>query len=138
MLAHRAYAGFDGEVQTMVQREQWQITGDAAELYERYLVPATFGPWATDLVALATLRAGDCVLDVACGTGIVARRAAEQVGSVGRVVGLDLNAGMLAVARSASATEGRTIEWCESSALTMPFEDQSFDVVFCQQGLQFF
>src|SRR5205823_5027405 len=91
--------GFRRRGPNMAQREQWQITGDAAELYERYLVPTMFGPWAADLVALATLRAGDHVLDVACGTGIVARRAAEQVGSGGRVVGLDLNAGMLAVAR---------------------------------------
>jgi ubiquinone/menaquinone biosynthesis C-methylase UbiE len=122
----------------MTQREQWQLTSDAAELYERYLVPALFRPWAADLVVLARLRQGDRVLDVACGTGVVARRATDDVGPGGRVVGLDLNAGMLAVARSASAAEERAIEWCESSALSMPFADQSFDVVFCQQGLQFF
>ena len=66
------------------------------------------------------------------------RRATDDVGPGGRVVGLDLNSGMLAVARSAAVTEDRVIEWCESSALSMPFADQSFDMVFCQQGLQFF
>src|SRR5436190_80880 len=137
-MRERACAGSVGEVETMTVREQWQLTSDAAELYERYLVPALFRPWAADLVVLARLRQGDRVLDVACGTGVVARRATEYVGPGGRVVGLDLNAGMLAVARSASAAEDRAIEWCESSALSMPFADQSFDVVFCQQGLQFF
>jgi ubiquinone/menaquinone biosynthesis C-methylase UbiE len=122
----------------MAQGEQWQLSDDAAALYERYLVPTMFGPWATDLVALAALREGDRVLDVACGTGIVARNAAQQVGRTGRVVGLDMNAGMLAMARSAAASAGLDIEWCESSALSMPFEDGSFDVVLCQQGLQFF
>jgi ubiquinone/menaquinone biosynthesis C-methylase UbiE len=122
----------------MAQGEQWQISGDAAELYERLLVPTMFGPWAADLVALAGLEAGARVLDVACGTGVVARQAAPWVGPSGRVVGLDLNARMLAVGRSAAAAEGRSIEWCESSALSMPFEDRSFDVVICQQGLQFF
>ena len=122
----------------MVQREQWQLSGDAAELYEQYLVPIRFGPWAADLVARARLRAGDRVLDVACGTGVVARHAAPQVGPTGRVVGLDLNARMLTVARSVAETKALTIEWCECSALTMPFEDQSFDVILCQQGLQFF
>jgi SAM-dependent methyltransferase len=122
----------------MVQREQWQLSGDAAALYEQYLVPIRFGPWAADLVARASLRAGDRVLDVACGTGVVARHAAPQVGPTGRVVGLDLNAGMLTVARAVAATEALTIEWCESSALTMPFEDQSFEVILCQQGLQLF
>src|ERR1041384_1968005 len=107
----------------MAQREQWQISGDAAELYERLLVPSLFGPWAADLVALARLGAGARVLDVACGTGIVARQAALQVGSAGRAVGLDLNARMLAVGRAAAAAEGRDIEWCESSALSMPFAE---------------
>jgi ubiquinone/menaquinone biosynthesis C-methylase UbiE len=55
----------------------------------------------------------------------------------GRVIGLDLNAGMLAVARSAP-TEGAAITWIESSALDLPFPADSFDLVLCQQGLQFF
>ncbi len=116
----------------MAQR-QWQVVGSAPENYERCLVPTIFGPWARDLVDLAALRSGDRVLDVACGTGIVARLAAERIPD-GRVVGLDLNPGMIAVARSIAPE----IEWQEGSALEISAPDSSFDVVCCQQGLQFF
>lgn len=122
----------------MAQQERWQLADEAAENYERYRVPAMFGPLADELVASAGLRTGDRVLDVACGTGIVARRAARQLGGQGRVVGLDINPGMLAVARSAAAAEGLEIEWREGDALAPPFAEGSFDAVFCQQALQFF
>jgi SAM-dependent methyltransferase len=78
------------------------------------------------------------VLDVACGTGIVARLAALQVGSRGQVTGLDLNPGMLAVARALPPGSGAMIDWREGSAVALPFADATFDVVLCQQGLQFF
>jgi ubiquinone/menaquinone biosynthesis C-methylase UbiE len=92
--------------------------------------------WAADLVERAAPRPGERVLDVACGTGVVARLAAERVGT-GRVVGLDINAGMLAVARSLPPRAGSPIEWHEASALGMPFPDAAFDLVLCQLGLQF-
>jgi ubiquinone/menaquinone biosynthesis C-methylase UbiE len=82
--------------------------------------------------------AGERVLDVACGTGIVARRAAPRVGSGGRVVGLDKNEGMLKVARKASSDVRPAIEWRQGDATDMPLPAGAFDVVFCQQGLQFF
>ena len=77
-------------------------------------------------------------MDAACGTGIVARVAAERVGTAGRVAALDLNPGMLAVARSLPAVAGSSIEWQEGSVLALPFPDAAFDVVLCQFGLQFF
>jgi SAM-dependent methyltransferase len=117
---------------------QWQLAGSAAERYERVLVPLRFRPWAADLVKLADLRDGERVLDVACGTGIVARLAAQHVGAAGDVTGLDLNAGMVAVARSLPSAPGAAITWIESSALDMRLADASFDVVLCQQGFQFF
>lgn len=110
--------------------------GSAPENYERYFVPAIGGPFATDLIEAAALRPGERVLDVACGTGIVARRAAERVGPTGAVAGLDLNPGMLAVARSAAPPDG-SIEWHRASAEAMPLPDETFDVVLCQLGLQF-
>jgi ubiquinone/menaquinone biosynthesis C-methylase UbiE len=117
---------------------QWQLAGNAAELYEDILVPTVFRPWATYLLELADLRQGERVLDVACGTGIVARLAAGQVGMAGEVTGLDLNAGMLRVARSLPSPPGAPVTWVEGSALAMPLPDASFDVVLCQQGFQFF
>ena len=121
----------------MGTHEPWQLEGSAPELYERYIVPAVTALWAADLVELAAPRLGERVLDVACGTGIVARLAAGIAGP-GRVVGLDINAGMLAVARSFSPRAGPPVEWCEGSALAMPFPDEAFDLVLCQFGLQFF
>jgi ubiquinone/menaquinone biosynthesis C-methylase UbiE len=115
---------------------QWQLEGSAAELFQRYLVPTITSKWAEDLVRRAQLRTGEQVLDVACGTGVVARLAAMKV-RPGQVTGLDLNAGMLAVARSLP-NDGAPIDWTEGSALDMPFPSGHFDVVLCQQGLQFF
>jgi ubiquinone/menaquinone biosynthesis C-methylase UbiE len=120
---------------------QWQVAGNAAETYERALVPAVFAAWAPLVVALADPRPGERVLDVACGTGVVTRLVAQQVGRTGNVVGLDMNPGMLAVAAS-SATSGpptsAPITWREASATNMPLPDAAFDIAYCQLGLQFF
>lgn len=118
--------------------KQTPIKGSPGEIYERYLVPAVFRPWAAELVSLVAPQAGESVLDVACGTGIVARLVAEQVNDAGRIVGLDLNPGQLATARAQRSPAGPPIEWYEGSADALPFDDRSFDVVLCQQGLQFF
>jgi ubiquinone/menaquinone biosynthesis C-methylase UbiE len=120
----------------MNQQTQWQVGGNAAEIYAQHLVPTVFGPWAADLIEAASPRPGERILDVACGTGVVARLAAERVRADGRVAGLDLNPGMLAVARSVASP--RPIDWREGSAVALPFEDGAFDLVLCQQGLQFF
>ncbi len=118
---------------------QHQLTGSAAELYERYVVPYLFAAWAQELVEQMDLRPGERVLDVACGTGIVARNAAEKVGTSGTVTGLDINPGMLAVASNLRLPAGTpSIQWVECSALDMQLEDASFDVVLCEQGFQFF
>jgi xanthine dehydrogenase YagR molybdenum-binding subunit len=122
----------------MPPQEPWQLRGRAPELFERYLVPAVTAPWAADLVAVADPSLGARVLDVACGTGIVARLAAERVGPTGHVVGLDLNPGMLAVARGLSPLPGAPIAWQEASAVALPFPAATFDVVLCLQGLPFF
>ena len=84
----------------MIDRGQWQVAGSAPEVYERELVPAVFGPWAPIVVELAYPLPGERVVDIACGTGIVARVAAARVGATGAVMGVDLNPGMLSVARS--------------------------------------
>jgi ubiquinone/menaquinone biosynthesis C-methylase UbiE len=111
-------------------------SANVAENYERFFVPAIGAPVAADLIECAELRPGERVLDVACGTGVVARLAAERVGGTGAVAGLDLNPGMLAVARSVTPSD-MVIDWHEASAEAMPLSDESFDVVLCQLGLQF-
>jgi ubiquinone/menaquinone biosynthesis C-methylase UbiE len=122
----------------MTTHEQWQLTLEAAELYEHCPARYILGPWAPLLVDAANLALDERVLDVACGTGVVTRIAAKRVGPTGRVVGVDLNPGMIAVAQSLPAPAGARIEWLERSALDLRLEDASFDVVLCQQGLQFF
>jgi ubiquinone/menaquinone biosynthesis C-methylase UbiE len=109
-----------------------------AETYESYMVPVLFAPWASRLLEAARARAGERALDVGCGTGIVARRAARQIGAAGKVAALDLSSGMLAVARAAAAREGVAIEWREGRAEALPFADASFDLVLCQFALMFF
>ena len=106
----------------------WQLVDNSAQAYERWLVPPIFTPFADDLVA--DVRPGDHVLDVACGTGIVARRAAAKGADV---VGVDRNEQMLGVARDIAPE----IRWLAADAAELPLPDVSFDWVFCQQGLQF-
>lgn len=110
--------------------------GTAPENYERYFVPQIAAPLADDLLEIAALRPGERVLDVACGTGIVARQARQRVGDSASVAGLDVNPGMLAAARSAVSPEF-AIDWYESGAEAMPLADGAFDVALCQLGLQF-
>ena len=104
-------------------------------MYEQWLVGPLFRPWAEAILEEVALATGNRVLDIACGTGIVARLAKERLGGTGRVVGVDVNAQMLAVARSLAPG----IEWREGSAAALPLHDgEQFDAVICQQGLQFF
>jgi SAM-dependent methyltransferase len=111
----------------------------AAEAYERFLVPNIFGPWARLALEAAGLASGQRVLDVACGTGIAARLAAVTVGRGGRVTGVDIDPGMLAVAGGIAATDGAApIDWQRADASALPFADASFDAVLCFEGIQFF
>jgi ubiquinone/menaquinone biosynthesis C-methylase UbiE len=118
----------------MTESERWQVSTDAAEVYESCFVPAIFGAWAGPVADAAGIRTADRVLDVGCGTGVLAREALRRVGQEGRVVGLDLNEGMLAVA---ARTEPK-IEWQLGDAASLPFEDASFDVVVSQFALMYF
>ena len=118
----------------MAEPEQWQVSTDAAEVYESCFVPAIFGAWAGPVADAAGIRAGDKVLEVGCGTGVLAREALARVGQEGQVVGLDLNEGMLAVA---ARTEPQ-VEWRQGNATSLPFDDMSFDAVVSQFALMYF
>lgn len=113
--------------------ERFDIGRQAAEVYESRFVPAMFAEWAAQLVEAAGVGQGHAVLDVGCGTGIVARAAAERVGSAGRVTGLDLNPHMLAVARRLRPD----IDWRQGDAMRLPFKPASFDVALSQAMLMF-
>jgi ubiquinone/menaquinone biosynthesis C-methylase UbiE len=122
----------------MSQPTERPVADDPAEIYDRYLVPSLIAPLVPELLARAAPRHGERVLDVACGTGAAARGVAPLVGSPGTVVGLDVNLAMLAVAGGRSAPRGAAIEWREGSAEDLPFAAGVFDLVLCQQGLQYF
>lgn len=115
----------------------WQLAGNAAQAYQDHLVPVIFEPMAAALVAAAGVSPGDRVLDVACGTGVVARAAAQAVGGDGEVVGIDRNPDMLTVARDVASATGVPVRFEQAEAESLPFEDATFDVVLCQQALQF-
>lgn len=115
----------------MEAMDRGQLTGSAAEVYEAFFVPALFGDWAPRVCDAAGVGAGTDLLDVACGTGVVAREAAARGAEV---TGLDCNPGMLAVATRLAPA----VDWREGLAEALPFEDASFDAVTCQFGLMFF
>ncbi|MEK6802169.1 MAG: methyltransferase domain-containing protein [Nitrospirota bacterium] len=120
------------EVTMITPQLQEQIA--AARAYEDLFVPALFRQWAPLLAKVAYVVPGKRVLDVACGTGILARELAAQVGTSGTVAGLDLMPGMVEVAKQIAPN----IEWKQGTAEELPFPDQSFDVVVSQFGLMFF
>lgn len=109
-----------------------------AESYENYMVPSLFAPWASYLIERADPQPGERVLDIACGTGIVARKVAPHVGSQGTVIGLDVDPDKVNVARAAAELDRLTIKWHTGPAEQLPFPDATFDLIFCQFGLMFF
>jgi SAM-dependent methyltransferase len=118
----------------MDDRSTGQVTQSAAEIYETFFLPALFAQWPPKLAEAADLEPGERVLDVACGTGVLACEAALRVGPDGHVAGLDRNAGMLEIARRKELS----IDWHEGLAEALPFSDAAFDAVLCQFGLMFF
>lgn len=114
--------------------ETFQIPLEAAEIYEANFVPGIFAEWAPLLVDAAAVSPGQSVLDVACGTGIVARTAADLLGTDGAVIGVDLNEAMLTVAKRVRPD----LNWQRGDAADLPFPDRAFDTVLCQMALMFF
>jgi ubiquinone/menaquinone biosynthesis C-methylase UbiE len=110
-----------------------------AENYELRLAPVMLEPWAEILLGIAAVQSGDRVLDVASGTGVVARIAARHAGRNGLVVASDVSGPMLAhAATHAASPEAASIEYLEAPATDLKVPDGGFDIVLCQQGMQFF
>ncbi|MBM7784961.1 methyltransferase domain-containing protein [Tenggerimyces flavus] len=111
-----------------------QVSDQAAVFYEEFLLPALFAQWTSVMLDAANVGPADRVLDIACGTGVLARAATERVGKQGEVVGIDRNPGMLSVAR----TKAPEITWQEGLAEELPYQQEEFDAVVCQFGLMYF
>lgn len=114
--------------------ETFNLSLEQAHAYEDLFVPALFAQWVPVLLRHAGVAEGQDVLDVACGTGVVARGALEQVGESGRVRGIDLNPAMIDVARECAPQ----VEWSVGDAADLPYDDDSCDAVVCQSALFFF
>ena len=112
------------------------FAGSIPRLYEQYLVPLIFAPYADDLAARVAARTPSRVLEVAAGTGVVARALAEKLPESTAIVATDLNPGMLEAA--AQVGTARPVQWRRADAMQLPFADGEFDVVVCQFGVMFF
>ncbi len=115
---------------------------DAAESfaarYDRVMVPVIFRPWAQELLRRCPAQTGTDILDLACGTGAVTREIIASGAEPASLTGADMSEDMLAVARTRAEENGITAAWTEAVAEALPFDDQSFDLAYCQQALQFF
>tara|TARA_R110002124_G_scaffold32461_1_gene108885 strand:+ start:51 stop:842 length:792 start_codon:yes stop_codon:yes gene_type:complete len=114
----------------------FQLAGQGAEIYEDVMVPLWFGRWADAMLETVAPQPGDRLLDVACGTGVTTRLAQDKVGHSGHVVGLDINAPMLAKARELAGA--RDITWIESDVTDSGLPDGSFDLIISQHGYHYF
>jgi SAM-dependent methyltransferase len=110
-----------------------QVIDEAAEVYEQFFVPALFGRWAVPLLDAAGVGSGDRLLDIGCGTGVVARAARERIGAAGAVTGVDRNEAMLAVARRIEPA----VDWQHGVAERLRFADGAFDRVTAAFMLMF-
>jgi ubiquinone/menaquinone biosynthesis C-methylase UbiE/uncharacterized protein (DUF1330 family) len=121
-------------VEATAQTVRKRTARSPAEIYDALFVPALFQQWGPVVAGEARIGRGDRVIDVACGTGVLALAALDRVGAEGAVVGLDPNADMLGVARRKS----QRVDWREARAEEIPFPDGSFDAAVSQFGLMFF
>ena len=104
---------------TKSSRNGWQLRGNGPEAYERYIVPTFSGAWAQDMIARARLNKGDRVLDLACGTGIVARQVLKYLDNSCQVTGVDVNAAVLEKAREICSPDSEPVTWQQSDAMTL-------------------
>jgi len=111
-----------------------QVSVGAAKIYEKVYLPALFQEWCPKAIRAAQIKIGDSVVDVACGTGALTIAVAKHVGSEGKTVGIDINEGMLDIAKSKSSS----VEWINAPAEELPFADNIFNCVVSQFGLMYF
>ena len=112
------------------------FSGSIPQLYEKYLVPLIFQPYAAEIAGRAAQRQPSAVLEIACGTGVVTRELAKRLGPDVQITATDLNEPMLA--QAVAVVMARAIEWRQADAMQLPFGDATFDLAVCQFGAMFF
>ena len=118
----------------MGDSETGQVSLEAAKIYEEYYLPSLFQEWCPRALTAVKVKPGDHIVDIACGTGALAVAAHDISGAHGRTVGVDINQGMLEIAKQKSSS----IDWITSPAENLPFDDNQFDCVVSQFGLMYF
>ncbi len=113
------------------------FAGSIPKVYDTLMVPLIFEAYAADMAERVAASSPDSVLEVAAGSGVVARALAPRLGAAARYVVTDLNRPMLDYAASRQGADAR-ITWRQADALHLPFEEAAFDVVCCQFGAMFF
>ncbi len=113
------------------------FAGSIPEIYERFLVPLIFEPYARDLAGRVAKANPRDVLEIAAGTGVLTRAMASKLSARVRLVATDLNQPMLDKAQ-ARPIDNAHVTWQQADALALPFQDKSFDAVACQFGVMFF
>lgn len=122
----------------MAEQERFQLSANAAEVYESQKVPSIFGPLAEKTLDAIDLAGRRRILDLACGSGAVARALLTRARGEVEITGADINEAMLAVAARKAPADPPRLQWVQANANALPFDDGAFDLAFCQQGLQFF
>ena len=112
------------------------FTGSIPRIYDEFLVPLIFEPYAVDLVQRVCSRPLSGILEIAAGTGVVTRALASGLPGGVSIVASDLNRAMLDHASALGTT--RAVEWRQADAMQLPFPDAAFDAVVCQFGVMFF
>jgi ubiquinone/menaquinone biosynthesis C-methylase UbiE len=120
----------------MPAKTEVTFSGSIPDTYDRYLGPLLLAPYARDLAQRLPIHGLTDVLELACGTGIVTQAIRERLGEETRLVATDLSEGMLKVAQTKTMT--KKVEWKVADATSLPFKDNSFDMVVCQFGVMFF
>jgi ubiquinone/menaquinone biosynthesis C-methylase UbiE len=112
------------------------FTGSIPQLYDEYMVPLIFEPYAADLASRVAMLRPSCLLEIAAGTGVVTRHLSYSLAPEVRIVATDLNQAM--IDRATSVGTSRPVEWRQADAMQLPFSDETFDAVVCQFGAMFF
>lgn len=121
-----------------MNHESFHLNAEAADIYETQKVVAIFRPLALATANAIDIDADDRVIDIACGTGIVSRVLEKNYPALVRIVGVDLNQSMIEKSRSLTSGRASRIEWYQSDVAGLPFQEHTFSLAICQQGLQYF